>query len=168
MKSSINTKRGSVIALCLVFSTVLLIMGLGYSRLTTNSKKQTVMIDDRIKLEYLASGMTELAALKYQLFPADFYACIQAYKLGYKTALENFTIKSPEFNITGDTKSFSTYNKNALSLRLASMTILTDNKWEKEVLYIHAKALITRADGTQDSKDVVRVVELERNVIGID
>ena len=155
-------RKGSAIAFCLTFATVLLVMGMAYARLTMNNKKQTVQIDERIKLEYLAQGMTELAILKFQLYPADFYACIQASKLNKSEYLEKYTIKSPEFTIRDDKSSFSSFNNSGINLQIASFTILTDNKWKNEVLYVEATANYPDQYGKIINKTVKRVVNLER------
>lgn len=158
-------KKGSAVALCLIFATVLLMMGLAYSKLTSTSKKQTVQIDERIKLEYLAHGVTELALLKFQLYPADFYACLEASRLGKSEYLKTFTVGAPEFQFTGknaENKSVSSFNNTAVNLQLASMTVLTNNKWNKEVLYIEAFANYTDQYHKSIDKVVTRLVDLDR------
>jgi hypothetical protein len=166
MKKSTNIKKGSAVALCLVFATVLLMMGLSFSKMTSTSKKQTVQIDERIKLEYLAHGITELALLKFQLYPADFYACLEAKRLDKKTSyLTDFTTDASEFRFTGknaENKSVSSFNTTALNLELASMTILTNNKWNNEVLYIEAVANYTDQYNKNIDKVVTRLVDLDR------
>ena len=164
-KYTSNFKRGSAVALCLVFATVLLVMGLAYSKLTVGSKRQTVQIDERIKLDYLAHGMTELAMLKFQLYPADFYACDEAANYGAVSYLQNFGDKAPEFCVVNDNNSQSSFDKTGISLQLATMTILTDNKWNNEVLYIAASATYTDQYGRHLDKDVVRVVDITRVTI---
>lgn len=166
MKLQTNTKKGSVIALCLVFATVLLLMGLGYSKMTSDAKKQTVQIDDRIRVEYIANGLTELALLKFQLFPADYYACMEAAKKGNKTYIETFAQNEPQFSIVGDVRSSSSYDRRPYTVRLATMTVLTDEKWKKEVLLIKALAQYRKSDGGIQSKLVTRVVELSRDTCG--
>mgnify|MGYP003431076939 CR=1 FL=1 len=165
MKKSSNIKKGSAVALCLVFATVLLMMGLSFSKMTSTSKKQTVQIDERIKLEYLAHGITELALLKFQLYPADFYACMDAANLGEPKHLVSFTTGSPEFQFTGknsENKSASSFNNTAVNLQLASMTILTNNKWKNEVLYIEALANYNDQYNKNIDKKVTRLVDLNR------
>lgn len=166
MKKSTNIKKGSAVALCLVFATVLLMMGLSFSKMTSTSKKQTVQIDERIKLEYLAHGITELALLKFQLYPADFYACLEAKRLDNRTSyLTDFTTGASEFRFTGsnaENKSVSSFNTTALNLELASMTILTNNKWNNEVLYIEAYANYTDQYKKSIDKVVTRLVDLDR------
>ena len=167
MKKNNNLKRGSAIALCLIFATVLLIMGLAYKKLTSTARKQTVQIDERIKLDYLAHGMTELALLKFQLYPADYYACKEAAEYGDNSYLLAFAENASEFQIIEDTSSWSTFDNTAINLQLASMSILTDNKWNNEILYIEASAWYTnplKKDETI-SKTVTRVVDLNRRVI---
>ncbi len=167
MRKSCNLKRGSAVALCLIFATVLLMMGLAYSKQTATSKRQTVQIDERIKLEYMAHGVTELALLKFQLYSADFYACLEAASisndLSYLTA---FTTGAPEFQFTGtraENRSVSSFNNTSVNLQLASMTILTNNKWNNEVLYIEAFANYTDQYNKSIDKVVTRLVDLNRH-----
>lgn len=169
MKKAFKFKRGSAIALALVFATVLLIMGLAYSQMTSSAKRQTVQIDERIKLEYLAQGLTEIAILKFQLFPADFYACSEAASYGYVEPLKNFAIQNcPEFTFTNDKSSNSTFNRNkdgtesTIDMQIATMTILTNNKWKQEVLLIKAIAGYTDLYGQTINKEVTRLLNLDR------
>ena len=166
MRKSCNLKRGSAVALCLIFATVLLMMGLAYSKQTATSKRQTVQIDERIKLEYLAHGVTELALLKFQLYPADFYACMEASKLNDSSYLTSFTTGAPEFQFIGkraENRSVSSFNSTSVNLQLASMTILTNNKWNNEVLYIEAFANYTDQYHKSIDKVVTRLVDLNRH-----
>lgn len=165
MKNACKTKKGSVMALCLVFATVLLVMGLAYAKMTSTSKVQTVQVDERIKLEYLANGITEMALLKFQLYPADFYACMEAANSDKHndSFLKKFTIEAPEFTIRGDKNSHSSFNDSGLNLQLASMTILTNQKWRDEVLYIEALAAYEDIYKKSIDKRVTRIVELERH-----
>ena len=158
-------KRGSAVALCLVFATVLLVMGLAYSKLTFGHKRQTVQIDERIKLEYLAHGLTELALLKFQLYPADFYACDEAAQQGDGSFLVKFGNGADEFKLLNDKNSQSSFDKTEISIVLATMTILTNNKWNNEVLYIAASATYTDSFGRHLDKDVTRIVDLNRKTI---
>lgn len=163
-----TNKKGSAIALALVFATVLLTMGLAYSKMTQTSKTQTYQIDERIRLEYLAQGYCELALLKFQLYPADFYACQEAAKKGNNTFLLAFTTGAPEFSIDESSlaqnkKSWASFNDATIQVQLASMTILTNQKWNDEILYIEATANYNKLNAVPISKSVTRLVELERN-----
>ena len=164
-KNNKSLKRGSAVALCLIFATVLLVMGLAYSKLTIGHKKQTVQIDERIKLEYLAQGLTELALLKFQLYPADFYACNEAAQYGDVSYLESFGHKAKEFSFYNDNYSQSSFDKTQISLLMATMTILTNNKWNNEVLYVAASATYTDSFGRIVDKDVTRIVDLNRKTM---
>lgn len=161
MTNTFKSKKGSAIALCLTFATVLLALGLAYSKQTSNNKRQTVQIDERIKLDYLAQGMTELAILKYQLYPADFYACMEAKKYGKDEYFNSFTM-ADEFRIIDDKYSKSSFNETGINLEVASFSILTDNKWKKEILYIEAYANYLDQFGKDINKTVRRVVDLNR------
>lgn len=157
-------KNGSAVALSLIFSTVLLVMGLAYSKMTQTAKIQTVQIDERIKLDYLANGLTEMALLKFQLYPADFYACAEAASVsGNISYLEAFGASATEFIMANDQNSISSFNDAGVSLQLASMTILTNQKWRDEVLYIEAKANYLDQFGRVIDKTVTRLVEVQRN-----
>lgn len=164
-------KKGSAIAFVLVFATVLLVMGGAYVKMTANTKKQTVQIDERVKLDYLANSMTELALLKFQLYPADFYACLDAFKKNpnFKkkyggvelTPLERFSIGDSAFHRT-ETNSKSTYNQTDVKLEIASMTILSDAKWNNEILRIIAIAEYKDQFQRPVNKTAVRTVNIKR------
>ncbi|GAB4279265.1 MAG: hypothetical protein Kow0029_23110 [Candidatus Rifleibacteriota bacterium] len=157
-----KSNTGMALIMAIVFSTVLLVMALAYSSMTINTKQQTVQIDERIKLDYLAQGLTELALLKFQLYPGDYYAAWEAHKLGVDSYLEKFTTKAPEFTITNFTDSNSSFNAQPIGIQIASMAIYTDNKWKKEALFIQAGAEYTDQYGRAVSKDAIRIVSIER------
>ncbi|MBQ2592780.1 MAG: hypothetical protein II567_05820 [Candidatus Riflebacteria bacterium] len=170
MKKFEKLKRGSAVALCLVFATVLLTMGLAYSKLTMNTKKQTIQIDERVKLEYIANGITELALLKFQLYPADFYACLEAASWSASfgadkddSPITKFTRKAPEFQVDGDTHSVSSFNAAGVNLQLDEMSIITNSKWKNEILSIKASAHYQDQNGKWINKTVTRLVNLNRN-----
>jgi hypothetical protein len=161
-----NSKSGMALILALVFAVVLLQMALAYSSMTTSSKPQTVQIDERIKLDYLAKGLTEIALLKFQLYPGDFYACWEAAEKGDDTWLKQFTTASSatEFTIDNFTESSSSFNNQPIGIQLASMALYTDNKWDKEALFIQAGAEYTDQYGRNISKSAIRIVSLERRL----
>lgn len=162
MKKMHNQRKGMALLLALVFAVVLLQMAISYSGMTGQSKPQTVQIDERIKLDYLAHGLTELALLKFQLYPADYYACWEAAQKGDDSYLKKFTIEAGEFTITNNSDSKSSFNETPINIQLASMAILTDNKWKTEALLIQAGAAYTDQYGRNISKDAVRLVSTER------
>lgn len=157
-----NKRNGMALLLALVFAVVLLQMAVSYSGMLGQSKPQTVMIDERIKLEYVSHSLTELALLKFQLFPADYYACWEAAQKGHGSYLNKFTIGAKEFTVTNYTDSVSSFNAAPINIQLASMAILTDNKWKTEALFIKADAAYTDQFERTVSKDAVRVISLER------
>ena len=67
-------RKGSALAVALVLSTVLLVLGLSYSKLTQQTNMPTQKIDEKIRLKYLADGLAQIAMLKFQKFPSEFYA----------------------------------------------------------------------------------------------
>ncbi len=157
-----NNKKGMALVLALAFAVVLLQLAISFSGMTKQSKPQTVQIDERVKLDYLAQGLTELALLKFQLFPADYYACWDAAKLGQKGPLNDFTIKAPEFTMTNFTGSNSSFNNAGINIQLASMSLYTENKWQTEALLIQAYANYTDQYGKLIQKDAVKIVSVER------
>ncbi|MDN5277974.1 MAG: hypothetical protein PWR01_1939 [Clostridiales bacterium] len=161
-KTRKNSKKGMALVMALVFAVVLLQMAIAFSSMTQTSKPQTVQIDERIKLDYLAHGLTELALLKFQLYPGDYYACWEAHELGTDNYLNRFTINAPEFTIANFTDSKSSFNDQAIGIQLASMAIYTDNRWKTEALFIQAGAEYTDQFGREISKDAVRIVSLQR------
>lgn len=165
MNNQLNNRKGMALILALVFAVILLQMAISYSSMIKGSKPQTVQIDERIKLDYLAQGLTELAMLKFQLYPGDFYACWEAQKLGRKEYLDKFTTGAPEFTIAGFADSKSTFNAQPIGIQLASMAIITDNKWNTEALFIQAGAEYTDQYGRAISKDAIRIVSLQRVLI---
>ena len=156
-----KSKKGSAIALALIFATVLLMMGLAYAKLTDNNKKQTVMVDERVKLQYLAHSLTELALLKFQLYPADFYACSEAAKAKNPNDkyLKEYTTEAPEFKLFK-----SSYFDKPIELTLDNMVILTNRKWRDEVLYIRSSANYDDLIKNQ-KKTAERLVYLDRTTI---
>ncbi|MGM0598870.1 MAG: hypothetical protein ACQETH_03525 [Candidatus Rifleibacteriota bacterium] len=159
-----NPRKGMALILALVFAVVLLQMALAYSSMTKSSKPQTIQIDERIKLDYLAKGLTELALLKFQLYPGDFYACWEAAEKGNDKWLKSFTTQAPEFTINNFTESSSSFNNQAIGIQLASMALYTDNKWNKEALFIQAGAEYTDQYGRNISKDAIRIVSVKRRL----
>lgn len=162
MRKPQDKRKGMALILALVFAVVLLQMAIAYSGMTRGIKTQTVQIDERIKLDYLAHGLTELALLKFQLYPGDFYACWEAHKKGNSQYLKDFTIDADEFKTPIVTDSKSAFNDRPSSIQLASMAIFTDNKWNKEALFIQAVAGYEDQFGRSISKDAVRIVSVER------
>lgn len=162
MKLQQNPRKGMALILALVFAVVLLQMAIAYSGMTRGTKNQTVQIDERIKLDYLAHGLTELALLKFQLYPGDFYACWEAHKMGNSAYLNKFTTDADEFKNPIFSESTSSFNNVAVGLQLASMAIFTDNKWNTEALFIQAGASYQDQFGRSISKDAVRIVSVQR------
>lgn len=168
-----NNKKGSAVALCLVFCTVILVLGLAYAKLTSNAKEQTAQLDDVVRLDYIANDIFEKAILKFQLYPSDFYACLEAAKLGETT--NNTSLKKYLNDFVNDeTLSFnsaknttytsSTFNTPEINAQLTSMEILTDSKWKNEILKLEVIGSYVDSHGKSVSKTVTKLVNLERFV----
>jgi len=162
--NKISRRRGMALLLALVFAVVLLQMALAYSKMTSQSKPQTNQIDERIKLDFLAHSLTELALLKFQMFTADYYGCLEAAQKGDSSHLLAFTTGAPEFTVMNFSGSKSSFNIAPVNIQLATMTILTDNKWKTEALMIQAVAAYKDQMQRDISKDAVRLVSIERRI----
>lgn len=155
---------GMALVMALVLAVVLLQMAISYSGMTRNSRPQTTQIDERIKLEFLARGITELAILKFQLFPSDYYACWESHINYRKSAnLIKFTTGAAEFQNFGSfTESKSSFSNISLSVGLATMTLITQNKWKTEALFVRANASYIDQYGRNIDKDAIKIVSAEK------
>lgn len=167
-------RRGTAIVLALVFGAILLQFAISYSGLIGQSRGQTDIIDERVRLKYLSQGLTEIALLKFQKFPADFYNCWRfqassstnvSFWLDTTGPLARYTIAAPEFNeyaINGFTESKSSFNDRPIRLNLTEMRLMTTNRWNVEALQIKANAHYTTRSGKSINVDTVRTVRTER------
>lgn len=71
-------KKGSALPLALILSTILLTLGLSYAKLTIQTNTPTQKIDEKVRLQYLSDGIAQIALLKFQKFPSEFYAAWEA------------------------------------------------------------------------------------------
>ena len=162
----IMKRNGSAIPIVLIFSFLMLVMGLTYSKMTQNSKIQTIQIDERVKLDYAIESMAELALLKYQLYPADYYVCKELEEKGNKTYMEMFLEKG----VTGSDAPFyqddnnckSSFNNKPVHIELINMKIITTEKWKTEALQVDAFANYTDMFGRDIDKTGTRIYEVNR------
>ncbi len=168
-------RRGTAIVLALVFAVILLQFAIAYSGLLGQSRPQTEIIDERVRLNYLSKGLTEIALLKFQKFPTDFYNCwkaqastsknLNSFWLDKTGPLARFTIAAPEFKEyekNGFTESRSSFNVMPIRLKLTEMRLMTSNQWNIEALQIKANAHYTGRSGKSINVDAVRIVRTER------
>jgi len=167
-------RRGTAIILALVFGVLLLQFAIAYSGLVGKSRPQTDIIDERVRLQYLSTGLTEIALLKFQKFPADFYNCwrFQASSSANLSfwqdptgPLAEFSIAAPEFveyKTNGFAASRSSFNERPIRLWLTEMRLMTDNRWNVEVLQIKAHAEYPGRTGNPVNIDTVRTLRTER------
>lgn len=165
MKRKYNS--GSAIPIVLIFSAIMLIIGLAYSKMVQTSKTQTIQIDERIKLDLAIESMAELALLKYQLFPADFYVCKDLKKrLNNSEYFDQFLEKG----VTGKDAVFwqnntdmkSSFNETPVHIELRDMDIVTTEKWKTEALQVIAYANYIDIFKRDVDKTGVRFFELDR------
>jgi hypothetical protein len=167
-------RRGTAIVLALVFAVILLQFAIAYTNIVGQSRPQTGQIDERVRLHYLANGLTEIALLKYQRFPADFY---NAWRRQASTSvnlqfwrdpagpLADFSIQAPEFNqyrVNGFTESRSSFNASPIQVELLEMRLMTNNYWNVEALQIRARAQYTDRNNRAVNVETVRTVRTER------
>lgn len=167
-------RRGTAVILALVFAMILLQFALLYSGLIGQSKPQTELIDERVRLQYLSRGLTEIALLKFQKFPADFYNCWRyqastsanaSFWLDTTGPLARYTIEAPEmkeYKTTGFSESKSSFNDRPICFNLTEMRLMTSNRWNVEVLQIKANAQYSSRSGKTVTVDAVRTVRTER------
>lgn len=166
-----NTKNGSALAIAIVFSVVLLQLALVYSKQVSNTTASTQQIDERVRLQYLADGITQIALLKFQKFPSDYY-----YAWDYRTIdpsyFNSFTTNAEEFKKEAfdndqDQPESILSKGGKIKARLISMNLETTSaqKWEKEVLSIRTEAKYNNVQGKELTADSVLTVKTERTVI---
>ena len=164
--SMIIKRNGSAIPIVIIFAFLMLVMGLAYSKMTQNSKIQTIQIDERVKLDYAIESMAELALLKYQLYPADYYVCKELEEKGNKAYMNLFLEKG----VTGNDVPFwqndesckSSFNNKPVHIELINMKIITTEKWNTEALQIDAYANYNDLFGRDIDKTGTRIYEVER------
>lgn len=160
----IANKKGTAIILALVAGTVLLQLAVIFTMQVRNSRPQTDLIDERVRLQFLANGLTEVALLKFQKYPADFYNCWR-YREEDAGPLLNYTTRANEFSLlTADDQPNSSFNQNPIAIELATMTLATsdDQHWRTEVLLIRTEATYDSRRGRTLTSDSVRTVRTER------
>lgn len=169
-----NGRQGTAIVLALVFATILLQLAISYSGLIGQTRPQTELIDERVRLHYLSKGLTEIALLKFQKFPSDFYNCWRhqaststnvSFWLDTNGPLARYTIEAPEmkeYKTTGFSESTSSFNTRPICFNLTEMRLMTSNRWNVEVLQIKANAHYTTRSGKAINVDAIRTVRTER------
>lgn len=172
--SNPGSRRGTAIVLALVFAMILLQFAISYSGLIGQSRPQTEFIDERVRLHYLSKGLTEIALLKFQKFPADFYNCWRfqastskniSFWLDTTGPLARYTIEAPEmkeYKTKGFSESTSSFNDRPICFNLTEMRLMTSNRWNVEVLQIKANAHYSTRSGKSINVDAVRTVRTER------
>lgn len=166
-----NRRNGSAIAIAIVFSVVLLQLALVYSKQVSNTTASTQQIDERVRLQYLADGIAQIALLKFQKFPSDFYSAWE-YKAVNKEQFESFTVNADEFKAEAfsndkDQPSSILSKGGQIKAALLSMNLETtsDQKWEQEILTIRTEAKYNNIRGKELKADSVVTVKTDRSLI---
>ncbi len=161
-----NSKSGSAIPLVLIFAFIMFVLALAYSKLTQTSKLQSVQIDERLKMDYAMESISELALLKYQLYPADYYVCRELARAPYNdnTYYEQFLergVTNTPFRMI-DNHCISNFNKKEVNVELGSIEIITTNKWNTEALIVTSSANYSDIYGRTIDKTNTRLYEIQR------
>ncbi len=157
-------RRGTAVAMALVFATILLLMAIGFVRQLRQAHPQNRLIDERVKVELLANSAIDKAILKFQLFQGDYYAAVAASKLGYHQPLQDFFINDTGLRYVNFGDASSSFSNHTIGVVIASVSLLTDWKWNTEALRIIANVTYTDSVGRNVDKDVVRIVKLDRRL----
>ncbi len=158
-----NYKKGSAIVIVLVISTTLLVMALGYSKLTKNVTASTAKIDDHVRLQYLADGLAQIVLLKYKKYPSDFYDAWIAARAGNndaESALRAFITGKDGANGTGngagefDQSKFLNANDQPISMLSANRKGNSENMIHLSVISVDLRTTVN----DRWSEDVLTIV----------
>lgn len=153
--------------MALVFAVVLLQMAVSYSGMLRTAKPQTTLIDERARVEFLANGVIELALLKFQLFPSDFYAACEAANgvpaanrtNDYLSSFVNNNLRIDETvvdSILGSTQYAIQVDEMILH------TTASGTRWNRQALEIRASVAFNDASGRPVNRTITRVYEIDR------
>ncbi|MBI3038260.1 hypothetical protein HYY75_04285 [bacterium] len=161
----IINRKGVAIIISMVFATLLFLGALAYTNMLTRSKPQNIVLDERVKLDFLAQGMSELAILKFQLYPADFYAAASA-ATAFPAAINDFVNNDVSFRRLNFTEANSNYGfVKTLNVFVASMAVFTQNQYKEEALRVIVEANYQDLKGTVVTKNAVRIVKTTRELV---
>ena len=159
---------GSAITLVLIFAFLMLVIAVAYGKLTQTSKGQSVQIDERLRIDYAMESISELALLKYQLYPADYYICRKLKKDPYNNSTyynmfieTNPTVPNTPFFVN-DNSSRSHFNDNPVHVELCDIEIVTTNQWNTEAIIVTSHANYTDMFHRSVDKTNTRLYEVQR------
>ena len=164
----LSRRRANALLLSLVFAMILLQLAVSYSGMLKQSHPQSLQIDERVKMDFLAQGLIEKALLKFQLFPADFYAAndatrVASYGANATTLYLNNWLTDANLTITNFADASSSMSNVPMNCVISSMSLLTNYKWHEEALQARSEAsYLSRNQGTV-TKEVVRTMQLSRH-----
>ena len=67
------SRSGMAIAVVLIFSTVLLMLGGAYIKTISNVQKVNPKLLEQVQADFFGQGISKIALLKFKKYPADFY-----------------------------------------------------------------------------------------------
>ena len=157
-------KRGTAIVIVLVFATALLTFGLFYLRVISQGTTLNPLQLRKIQADFLAEGVANIAMLKYQELPSDFYSSYFIARVATTTPL----VPGPLATFLGDSclNGNSTTNPlmadvNEPSLGITFTTdfrVLSQKQYDKDAIQIISNVDI----GTVMRREIRRTFYVER------
>lgn len=163
-------RKGTAVVVALVFGILLLQMGVIYISILRSTKTQTSLVDERSRVEFLASGLIELALLKFRFLPSDFYASYDAAQSPAIPAanrtdvyLRSF-IDDPVFTINEQVEDSLLGNVvyNAQISDMIMHTVATDTRWGVQALEIQATVTFTTPAAENVTRTITKVYRVDR------
>ena len=156
-------RQGMALLMVLVFATLLATCALGFSKMFQQARPQNQVIDERVKIDFLAQGFVEKALLKYQLFPSDYYAANLARKKGLNDPLKSFIEDDPALQVSNFTQASATFpTVQNLSVDVVAIDLLSSWSYNIDAIRVRAVGTYQNHAGAIVSKDVVRILKVER------
>lgn len=160
-----DKRKGSAIALALVFASAMFIIALGYSKKTQHAPKSTYTIDEHVRLQYLADGVSRIALLKFQMYSSEFYSAWEASNYAKPETKNDKPLEAFRAN-TGNKEFTSAKFENLKDQPKSIMSINTGDGADNNWIHIHLHSFELRNEvkesdetgaGSKWNTDVVTV-----------
>ena len=167
MKNSHSSKNGHALILSLVFAAILLQLAISYTGMLKSAHPQNILIDERVKMDFITQGLIEKSILKFQLFPADFYAAndatnVASYGPLVTSVYLNAFVNDPALSLINFTGANSSISSVTINVSIASMALLTRYRWNQEAIRIQALASYMSKSHGNVQKEQVRLIKINR------
>ncbi len=161
-KETSSERKGVALVIALVFAVLLLQMAVAYTNILKTAQPQTEILDESIKLSFLADGLAQKAILKFQLFPGDFYAAWDAASISNNQQFVRDFWDQADLKNQNCAEANSSFASFPITVEISSMSLLTIPNWKKEALRVQAIANFTNKKNIDKDKIVVRVFSTAR------